>query len=70
MQFVVGDLRDGAIGEAPVGLERIDDGGHEFGGDVHSESSNVAEFARVQIVAGLNSGEFSYAIAQRRFILR
>jgi len=35
VELVVRHLLDGPIRHALVGLERVDDGGHEFSGEVH-----------------------------------
>jgi hypothetical protein len=36
VEFVVGHLLDGPIRQTLVGLESVNDGCHEFGGDVHA----------------------------------
>jgi hypothetical protein len=39
VELIVGHLLDGPIRQALVGLESVDDGCHEFGGDVHARFS-------------------------------
>ena len=48
VEFVVGHLLDGSIRQALVGLEGVDDGCHEFGGDVHTVTRPPPRPSRTQ----------------------